>query len=180
MGLFDIFKKKEEPKYDPNNITVKDLDYGFILEYDLKTWKVDSVFEYDWGGHYFTKEYLLNSGDDKIYLSVDDNDGMHLTVTKEIKIRKLDEDLIDIIVKTEKAPSKLYWEEEKYFFDEENTGYCRDHKNGTNDWDELISFEYYNEDETKIISISQWDDRNFESFAGIVIKEYEISNILPA
>ncbi|MGB3463852.1 MAG: DUF4178 domain-containing protein, partial [Cyclobacteriaceae bacterium] len=140
----------------------------------------ESVYTYDWGSHYFTKEFLIDSGDDKAYLHVDLNDTTDLTLTREIKIRELDEDLIDTIVDTEKAPKRVYWNDEKFFFDEENTGYCRDHKRGVNDWDELISYEYYNEDGSRLVSVTQWDDRNFESFAGKVIKEYEISNIIPS
>ena len=180
MGLFDRFKKKEEPSYDPSNITVHDLDYGFILEYDLKSWKVEEVYEYDWGNNNFSWEYLINSGDEKAFLSVSGDNDLNLTLTKQIKIRKLDEDLVDIITKTEKAPSKLFWENEKYFLDEDSAGYCKDHSNKSNTWDELISYDYFNEEEDKIISITQWDDRNFEAFAGIVLKEYQIENIIPS
>jgi len=180
MGIFDIFKKKkEEPSYDPNNITVLDLDFDFILEYDLKSWKVEEVYEYDWGNNNFTKEYKINSGDDVAYLHVADDNGIKITLTKEIKIRKLDEDLVDTIVKTEKALSKLHWEGDKYFLDSDTAGYFRDCGKDTNDWEELISFEYYTDDESKIISITQWDERNFDAFAGVTVKEFEISNIIP-
>ena len=181
MGLFDIFKKKEqEPSYDPSNITVHDLDFGFILEYDLKSWRVEEVYEYDWGNNHFSWEYMINSGDDRAFLHVSDNAGTELTLTREIKIRKLDEDLVDVIIKTEQAPSKLFWEGEKYFLDADSAGYCKDHSDNSNSWDELISYDYYNEDEDKIISITQWDERNFEAYAGKVLKNFEISNIIPA
>ncbi len=181
MGIFNIFgKKKEEPSYDPNNVTVHDLDFNFIIEYDLKSWKVEEVFEFDWGSNNFSKEYKINSGDEIAYLHVSDDGGLQLTLTKEIKIRKLDEDLVDTIVKTEKALNKLHWEGEKYFLDSESTGYSKDLSKSTNDWEELISFEYYNDEETKIISITQWDERSFEAYAGIVISEFEISSIIPA
>ena len=32
MGLFDRFKKKKEPHYDPNNITIGDLRVGFMFD----------------------------------------------------------------------------------------------------------------------------------------------------
>ncbi|MEO1099612.1 MAG: hypothetical protein AAFX57_17950, partial [Bacteroidota bacterium] len=62
MGLFDFFKKKEkEPEYDVTNLKVSDLDHGFILEYDLKTWEVKEVYEYDWGNNNFSQEYMFHS-----------------------------------------------------------------------------------------------------------------------
>ena len=83
MGLFNFRKKKNSgPDYDPNNIKITDLQAGFLLDYDLKTWKLTEMYEYDWGNSYFTREFLLDAGDDQVYLHVDPNDDMFLTVTK--------------------------------------------------------------------------------------------------
>ena len=49
MGLFDKFKKKKEPKYDPSNIKVTDIAQGFVFEYNMSTWEVKNEYEYDWG-----------------------------------------------------------------------------------------------------------------------------------
>ncbi|RLD43759.1 MAG: DUF4178 domain-containing protein, partial [Bacteroidetes bacterium] len=38
---------------------------------------------------------------------------------------------------------------------------------------------YYDEKEELYICIEQWDEKEFEASAGIIIKEFEISNILP-
>ena len=41
MGIFDLFKKKEEePHYDPTDIKITDLEQGYLLDYDLETWTV--------------------------------------------------------------------------------------------------------------------------------------------
>jgi len=43
----------------------------------------------------------------------------------------------------------------------------------------MISFEYLNDEEDKILSITQWDEETFEASIGIVLQSHEISNLLP-
>ena len=43
------FKKKKEPDYDVTNLSLKDLETGFIFDYDMKSWVVEESYEYDWG-----------------------------------------------------------------------------------------------------------------------------------
>ena len=69
MGIFDLFKKKEKaPKYDVTNLKVTDLDQGFIFDYDMKSWVVKEVYEYDWGSNNFSHEYKVDSGDEVAFL----------------------------------------------------------------------------------------------------------------
>ena len=179
MGLFDFLKKKKEPEYDVTNMKVTDLDEGFVFEYDLKSWVVKEVYQYDWGKNNFTKEYLIDAGDEVAYLSVDQQGELYLTVTKDIKIQKLGDGLREKIARNNKAPENLVYEGVIYYLDEDSAGYFNDITKGTNDWEELISYDYLDEEETKCLSITQWDERNFDASAGLVIKEYEISNIMP-
>ncbi len=180
MGLFDFLKKKEEPpKYDVTNMKVTDLDEGFVFEYNLKSWVVKEVYKYDWGKNNFTKEYLIDAGDEKAYLSVAEEGELYLTVTKDIKIQKLGNGLRENISRTNKAPEQLAYEGETYYLDEDSAGYFNDITKGTGYWEELVSFDYLNEEEDKCLSITQWDERNFDASAGLVIKEFEISNITP-
>jgi len=179
MGLFDKLKKKKEPDYDPTNLKVTDLDYNFIFDYDMQTWQVKEVYKYDWGENNFTKEYKIDSGEKDHYMHVADDDEVIITLTNPIKIRKIDEDLMDIIIKDEKPPNKIFLEGEKYFLDSDSAGYFHDCANKNDNWEEFITWDFYNEDETKVVSITQWDEKNIDAVAGIVVKAYEISNIIP-
>ncbi len=98
MGLLDIFKKKE-PQYDATNITVKDLNLGFVFEY--------ACYEYDWGDNFFTKEYKISNGTKTFYLSVEDDDELELSLTSKIKVRQLGTDVLQQLMDTQKAPSSL-------------------------------------------------------------------------
>lgn len=179
--MFDFFKKKKkEPVYDVTNLSVMDLDFGFVFDYDLKSWIVKEVFEYDWGNNNFSMEYKIDSGDDVAFLNVEDNSGeLQLNLVRAIKIRKIEEDIVGEITKTENAPSKITYEGVTYFLHSDSAGYCKDCSKKTNDWEELFSWEYYDENEEKLISITQWDERTFDAFGGIVLEPHEISNIIP-
>ncbi len=178
MGLFDFFKKKTED-YDPTNLSVRDLDVGFVFDYNLKTWVVKEAYAYDWGDNNFSNEFKIDSGDEQAFLSVEEDNELILSLTKPIKIHKIDEDVADEIEKTDKAPRKIRYEGEKFYLDSDSAGYFHDKSKGDDDWEEMIEWEYFNDEEDKVISIIQWDERTFEAAFGKVLKEFEISNILP-
>jgi len=180
MGLFDFFKKKDKTTYDPTNITLMDLQKGFVLEYDLKTWVVKEVYEYDWGDNYFSREYKIDSGDDILFLHVEKDDELDLTVTKKIKVTMIDEDLPEYLEEHEKAPKKIHYKGKKFYLDgNENPGYFKDLSDSQKDWVEFISWDYYDENDEEYINIEQWDEREFEASIGRVVKEFEFSSILP-
>ncbi|MEL7004106.1 MAG: DUF4178 domain-containing protein [Bacteroidota bacterium] len=180
MGLFDFFKKKEEaPRYDVTNLKVTDLDEGFIFDYDMKSWQVKEVYQYDWGKNNFSYEYKIDSGDEVLFLSLEDQGELILSLSKSIKVRVLGESIPEEIVKNQKPPDRLVYENETYYLDSDSAGYFNDMTAGNDDWEELISWEYFNKEGDKIISIVQWDERNFEASSGIMIKDFQISNIIP-
>ncbi len=179
MGLFDKFKKKKEPNYDPSNIKVTDLAQGFVFEYNMSTWEVKNEYEYDWGDNFFSKEYKITNGEETLFLAVEDDDELSITLSKKIKLRKIDTDIADSIIKFSEAPREIIYEGTKYFLEKESPGYFRDLSKDANDWDEFISWDYYDDSEELYICVEQWDEKEFEASAGSSIKDYEISNILP-
>ena len=175
MGIFDIFKKK--PNYDPTNIKVTDLNNGFVFDYDLVTWSVEETYEYDWGNNFFTKEHKITNGLDSFFLSVEYDDEIKLHITSKINVRTLGNDIPEIIKETEEPPVEIIYERESYFLKSGNPGYIRNVNR--EDWDELMSWEYTNKTEDRVICIEQYDDDEFEAAVGRIAKEFEISNILP-
>ena len=177
--MFNLFKKKKEPEYDITNLQITDLDVGFVFDYDLKSWIVREKYEYDWGSNNFSHEFKIDSGDDVAFLSVEDDGQLNLGFFRPLKIRKIDEDVADEIVKNEKAPRQLHYEGETFYLDSDSAGYYRDCGKPDEDWEEMISFEYLNDEEDRILSITQWDEETFEASIGIVLQSHEISNLLP-
>ena len=180
MGLFDRFKKKSEPLYDSTDIRIKDLDVGFVFDYDLSNWEVQQAYEYDWGDNYFSDEYKISDGDKTLYLSVEDDDELTLSVSKKLKIKALGTAVLEQLMGSQKPPTSFEYEGERYVMEEESPGFFHDLANGKDDWEELISWTFTNENGEKLITIEQWDEKEFEASVGKYIKEFEISNILPA
>jgi hypothetical protein len=178
--LGQFFKKKKEPHYDSTNITVHDLDVGFVFDYDMSTWEVKAIYEYDWGDNYFSREFKIENGLDVRYLSIDEDDELILTVSKKIKVRLLGENVQQTLMKTQKPPNEFIFEDRKYLLEKESPGYFHDINGNPENWTEFISWEFEDSSEEHIINIEQWGEKEFEASAGKYIKEFEISNILPA
>ena len=178
MGIFDIFKKKEEKHYDPTDIKVTDLENGYLLDYDFETWTVTKMSEYDWGSNFFTREFTITSKDKVRYLHIEDDGKLIITLSEEIKFRKLGVEVLDHIELNGKPPKKINFLGITYFLDEKSPGFYRNTENES--WEELISFDYLDDDEKKCLSISQWGDDDFEASFGEIIKPIGISNILPS
>lgn len=179
MGLFDKFKKKQEPHYDPNNIKIKDLRVGFMFDYDLDTWQIKEEYEYDWGDNYFTREYKVEAADDVAYLHIDYNDEGSMTLSRKLKIRALGEDIPENIVENKRPPKKIEFKGNTYYLDKESPGYFSDDPEDDESWVEFISWDYYDSEEKLVACVEQWGNREFEASCGKVVNDYEITNILP-
>lgn len=182
MGLFgNLFSKNEESK-DYGNMTVHNLEVGCVLEYDMRIFEVKEAYEYDWGDNCFSKEYKISDGTETLFFSVEEDNELELSMFETVKIRKIQEDLPEFIKGNKKPPNSIEYKGVKYILDEEAPGYfrdCRYPREKEDSWTEFVCWDYYDDDEKKMLSLEQWGDESFEASTGIVIKEFEISNILP-
>lgn len=201
--MFNPFKKKKEKKqelyYDPSNVRITTLVKGSFLDYDFKTWEVKDAFEYDWGNGYKAKEFQLETGDELIFLYVDENQGLECSVSEKVNIYDIDEnagntkklgfqtnsgrgsgegDIIAYIMNNanETPPMKVSYKGEQYFRSSEEIGYSR--VMGEKDWDQLISWSYYDSEQKKTLTIERWGEEDFSAALGNVVEEYEFSNII--
>ncbi|MFA0963270.1 DUF4178 domain-containing protein [Roseivirga sp. BDSF3-8] len=170
-------KKKQEPEYDPSDLRITDLKKGFVVDYDLKTWQVTAEYEYDWGGGFFTKEYKLDSGTESLYLHIEDDDELELSLSRKVGIRRFEEDIRAHFADDDLPPESVTLEGKTYHRIEESLGYFRDvSREG---WSELASYTYEDDDEETFVNIERWGEEEFEASYGTYADEYEFSNILP-
>lgn len=182
MGFFDdLFgkKKKEEEAVDPLNIKLTELKRGYILDYDLSSWEVKEVYNYDWGDHFFTREYKIFNGKDSRYLHVEEDDELELTLSEKVKPASIDPEIPEYVEKHGHPPKKIIFKGIEYRFDSESPGYFNE-EGKDEQWVEHISWSYYDADEVHTLNIEQWGEREFEASVGKVIKAFEISNITPS
>mgnify|MGYP001233950950 CR=1 FL=1 len=177
MGLFDLFRKKNERHYDPTNIGIRDLGKGYIFELQTETWSVTSLFEYDWGDNFFTREFVIKNGDTERFLHIEEDGSLVVTLSEKVKLRKLGATVCDYIDNNQKPPKKIVFEGIIYYLDETSPGYCKE-VDAAN-WEELVSYDYLDEDEQKTLCIEQYGEDEFEVSKGEIIDELAVSNILP-
>lgn len=176
--LFNKKKEKTEPEYDILNMKVSDLKKGFIFDYNMSNWIVEAEYKYDWGDEYFTTEFKVTNGIDIRYLSIDSEDNDYVSIVEKIKLRQIDINLPEYIIKHNQPPKEIMYNNIKYLLEEENPGYFKDSENKNQDWIEFLSWDYEDYD-NNLITIEQWDERSFEAAIGKYVKNTEITNILP-
>jgi hypothetical protein len=179
FGFFKKKKKEEEEQlhYDPTNIGVMDIRKGWVFEYDLKTWEVTEEYEYDWGDNYFTYEFKIVSAEDTRFFSVEKDDEITCQVVKKINFGKLPEEVEKKLVEEGKPPRSIVVDGQTFFRESERPGYFRNID--SDNWDEFISWDYYDENEKFVLNIEQWGESEFEASLGVVEEERAFSNILP-
>lgn len=182
MSFFkDLFsrKDKKEESIDPLNIKLTELKKGYILDYDLSSWEVKEVYNYDWGDEFFTKEYKIFNGKDSRYLHVEDDDELELIIAEKIKPTTIDPDLPEHINNHGRPPKKIHYKGSEYRLESTSPGFFNE-EGKKEQWVEHISWTYYDTDEVKTINIEQWGEFEFEASIGKVVEAYEISNIVPS
>lgn len=178
MGLMDKIRGKG-PGYDSSDIRVTDIDYGFMFDYDLSTWEVVDVYLYDWGDNNISKEFKISNESESAFLSVEDDGELSISISKEVPVRLIDENIPEHIRENEEPPATLEYEGKKFLLEGEYPGYFKEPRVKNAKWTEFISWSYYDEDEEYLITIEQWEEKQFNASFGKYIEEFEISNILP-
>jgi hypothetical protein len=186
--MFGWFKKKkdeDENKYldDPSNFRLNKMRKNGFVDYDLQTWQVQGIYEYDWGNNFFADEFLLTAGNDSFYLYIEEDGELDCTISRKISINEIinatdiDTDLIDYLIDKETAPRKIHFQSETYFKEGgEQIGYF--HAIEEKDWSEFVSWMFWNKEKTKFINITQWGEEEFDAVGGVPVKEYEFSNFI--
>ncbi len=175
--MFNFFKKKKEPDYDPTNIKITDLKKGFVFDYDLSQWEVQEEYTYDWGDEFFSKEYKISDGSKTLFLSVEEDDELEIALHEKVRLSTFDEDIESEIINNERPPKVIHYKGTTFRRESESPGYFND---GGDSWAEMISWDYYDNDEEQVVTIEQWGEREFEASVGKYIESFMISNIMPA
>ena len=176
MGLFDVFKKKEESR---GELTLENLQTGDLLEYFLKTWEVKKVYEYDWGNNEFTREYALDSGDDQVNLHISNDNPPVCSVSRKVSIVSVDNNLKAHIIKFDEPPQKVDYDGKSYYRQEEGQGYSREEGEGDDEWSEFVSWELVDDSGEHFISLERYGETDVDAYAGQYAKPFEFSNFLP-
>jgi len=173
-------KKKQERSY--SDLTIYNLKKKDLLDYFMKSWLVEEITFYDWGNNDISKELLLNSGDDKCYLSLDSENNGDCTISRSIELKNIEPDVREHFRTSSEAMSSITVEGKEYKLTEEAQGHLASEEKSTedNNWTPFVNFDYYDADEKEFISIVQLNEQHFEAYKGNTVKDYEFSNLIPS
>ncbi|MEM9023967.1 MAG: DUF4178 domain-containing protein [Bacteroidota bacterium] len=174
--LFSRFRKKPEIRTD---LKITGLRKGDLLDYFLKTWQITQVDEYDWGNNILSREYTLNSGDETVYLHLEEHDGLELSLSRKIKLSDIDRNLKEHIVDHDDPPRKLTYEGKVYQLSDESLGHSREEGDQDGIWSELVSYTFMDDQEQEFLSIERWGEYEISAAHGQLVKPFEFSNLLP-
>ena len=171
------FKKKRAESDPMVDFTLSDLKPGYVVDYDLKTWKVTAQNYYDYDGDR-VDEWELTCADEVKYLEREEDDGLSWTFSRKIPISQIDGDLKSHIVEHEDPPEEVTCDGITYSAEASDAGEF--YKNGEEPPQELIAWEYLDGSEQRILTIEQWGEDDFEASIGDIVEEYQFSDILPS
>lgn len=179
MGLFDIFKNKDEDdNFDPlSDLSLDALKVGYYLDYDLKTWEVTAYNRYDYGEGTYSDEWELTSGREKVYLIREEDDDVWWSICTKMPVSAIDEDVVSHIKQKDDPQSRITVDGERYFLDESGPVYYIE--NGNFEKVGLIYWSFIDRDDEKYVEIEQWGEEDFEAAKGFYVEEYLFTNILP-
>ncbi len=177
-----VFKKwldrKKAAGPDPiADLTPAKLKVGYYLDYDLKTWEVTGAHRYDWGDGDETFEWQLKSHDDTIYLEREPGDEDYWSISRKIAVQRLGAAIIQHIKANEDPPEEIVYDGTSYFLEESAAGHFFQTEQSAGR--ELLRWDFIDDQEEKILSIEQWGENEFEAAVGIMVQEYQFTNILP-
>lgn len=179
MGLLDRFRKEPDlPELDPlKDLVIAKLQEGWLLDYDLRTWRVTDHNLYRFNDGRRAAEWELSEGHDKLYLELDPKSGT-VSLSREIAVNAIDGDVRRHILDHEDPPERLAHDGVEYFLDGSVGGSISSAK-ATGPNRDLIVWEFLDEAEERFLSIVQWSDTEFTAAVGEVVQDYLFSNILP-
>ena len=172
--LFGREKEEEEEAYQ--DYTLDTMKKGYMVDYDLQTWVVTGYTTYDYDG-FLTQEWELRGGDEVRFLEREEEDGeVEWTLTRRIEINQIEEKVIDAILEDGDPPEDITFAKVRYRGAGSGAGIMR--PEGEGEGREFIEWSYEAEGD-QVLSISQWGERDFSAYAGIVVQEYQFTDILP-
>ncbi len=172
MGFFSKTPKEKKTIFKKTNSRQSKIFVGHSFRYDNRRWQVVGANKYDFGRNSITSEFELESQGEKAFLNIDNDDENTYAIYNEIDLSEIDEEVYQHLTNDDNPLEILHHGGKPYFLDEESTGHYS--QEGTNEKEEFIMWDYYDETREKILSITQWDDTEFDASVGRILNDKEV------
>ena len=175
MG-FKWFSRQAKKKKDTRvEFSPGDLRPGFILDYELHTYQVVGVNHYRWEDGSRTREWILRSAAETIYLEAAEDDLW--LVSRTLPRSELDDLVYEYIEERGEPPRTVRFRGVEYHLDEDSAGEFL--AAGKEPGKPFIAYDYEDPEEDHLLTIEQWDDHSFTVSFGEYVEGWKFSNILP-
>lgn len=165
--------------YDPTTIGVNDLQIGFLIDYNLKTYQTIEHYQLNSNSDIKEEKIILLSGiNELIIFKFFDQSNLKIRVVEKINVYSVNEKLDTEILLKQKPSSILTFMNKKFYRDTSIIGNIysyRDKKviNKYSKWD------YYDDERKEYLCIEQIGTKTFSAYYGKLVHETAFSDILP-
>lgn len=179
MGIFDFLKPhNKKDSFDPlRDLELSKLKVGYYLDYDLKTYEVTAYHRYDYGEGYFSDEWELTSGREKVYLEREEDDEVEWSLSRKLPMGAIEGDIRQHVIDHDEPPNQITVKGKVFYLDESGSAYLLPEKDGEKTG--FVYWDFIDEEDENFVTLEQWGETEFEASQGFYVEEYQFSNILP-
>ncbi len=174
-SMHDAAPRELNKPYNPTAIQLADVRVGTVLDYDLSTWQVSFLTQYDWSNGQTDKQFQLinrNSANMLLFLQ---QDMALIKPWKETLISPFDLGLNDGEVLERDVPREVLYKGIKYYKDQRHTG--KMFVNDTRHFTRIVEYILSSESKNEHLRIVLIDRQSVQTYAGVRIPESAFSNI---
>ena len=180
--VFYFFKKKKEAlqkeEFRIEDLVLSKLKTGFMVDYDMKTYRVAGCNQYQWNEGGVTDEWELEADNVTWFLERCEEDGeAEWSFCRKLPISQLEGDIAAEIVRNEDPPERVVFQGTPFEYEEDDIGEF--FRNGSSEGLSFVSWDYEDELGKQFLTIEQWGETKFDMQLGFKVEEYQFSNILP-
>jgi len=180
--VFDFFKKKkaelQKEEFHIEDLVLSKLKTGFLVDFDMKTYKVTACNKYQWNEGGVTDEWELKAGDKTWFLERSEEDGeVEWSMCRKLSISELEGDIAGEIERNDDPPEVVVFQGKQFTFEEDDIGEF--FRGGSGEPLSFVSWDYEDEAEEQFLTIEQWGETKFDIQVGFKVEEYQFTNILP-
>lgn len=127
MNFKSLFKKPpDEPTLDPlHDLVLEKLRVGYLVDYDLKTWRVTAYNTYDFDGQR-VDEWELSQDRELRYLERYEEDEEVWSLATKVPVGMLGDAVRDRLYAQEEPPGELVYRDRAYYLYDAAAGYFRE------------------------------------------------------
>ncbi len=180
---FNFFKKKKEEEFHIDQLVLSKLKPGFVVDYDMQTYRVAAYNKYQWNEGGVTDEWELESADGTWFLEHSQEDGeSEWSLCRKLPIAELEGDVAKEIARNEDPPEVVVFQGKQFTFEADDIG--KFFRGGSSDGDgndgalNFVAWDY-EDDAGQFLTIEQWGETKFDMQVGFKVEEYQFTNILP-